>query len=71
MLRDWGLDRDRSDRAAERINAPLSRAFSRPIDLKFAMIGDDNQGDLTAFGAIAVDNPGRIRAISFARSAKP
>ena len=32
-------------------------------DMKFALIGDDSQGDLTAFADVALENPGRVRAI--------
>ena len=65
MLRDWGLNRDTfgSGSHGAHKRAAIEGILATYPDLKFAMIGDDSQGDLTAFGAIAVDNPGRIRAI--------
>lgn len=65
MLRDWGLNRatygsaSHGDHKREAIAAILG-AYP---ELKFALIGDDSQGDLAAFADIATNNPGRVRAV--------
>ena len=65
MLRDWGLDRATFGSASHGAHkrAAIESILQTYPDLKFALLGDDSQGDLTAFSAIAVDNPGRIRAV--------
>ncbi|MEZ5680953.1 MAG: phosphatase domain-containing protein [Erythrobacter sp.] len=65
MLRDWGLNRETFGSASH--GGHKRTAIDAIIDtypgLKFALIGDDSQGDLTAFADIAASNPGRVRAI--------
>ncbi|HBR83196.1 MAG TPA: hypothetical protein DD861_03205 [Erythrobacter sp.] len=64
-LRDWGLDRatfGSSSHGAHKRTAIEGILGTFP-DLKFALIGDDSQGDLTAFADIALSNPGQVRAI--------
>ncbi len=65
MLRDWGLNRETfgsSSHGAHK-RAAIEGIIATYPELKFALIGDDSQGDLTAFSAIAVDNPDRVRAV--------
>jgi phosphatidate phosphatase APP1 len=64
-LRDWGLNRKTfgsSSHGAHKRTAIEGIIATYP-ELKFALIGDDSQGDLTAFADIAVAMPGRIRAV--------
>lgn len=64
-LRDWGLDRATfgSDSHGAHKRAAIDEILALHPQMKFALIGDDSQGDLTAFAAVAQANPGRIRAI--------
>lgn len=70
MLRDWAFDSStlghESHGAHKR--AAIEKIIKTYPDMRFALIGDDTQGDLPAFGDIAADNPGRIAAI-FIRTA--
>lgn len=64
-LRDWGLNRQTfasSSHGAHK-RAAIEAIVATYPEMKFALIGDDSQGDLTAFSAIAVANPERIRAV--------
>ncbi|MBY6127423.1 DUF2183 domain-containing protein [Qipengyuania aquimaris] len=64
-LRDWGLNRatfGSSSHGAHKKAAIMGILATYP-EIKFALLGDDSQGDLTAFSAIAVENPDRIRAV--------
>ncbi len=65
MLRDWGLNRETfgSGSHGAHKRAAIEGVLATYPELKFALIGDDSQGDLTAFGDIAVANPDRVRAI--------
>ncbi|MBX7494705.1 DUF2183 domain-containing protein [Qipengyuania sp. 6B39] len=65
MLRDWGLNRDTfgSGSHGAHKRAAIDGILATYPTIKFALIGDDSQGDLTAFAAIATANPGRVRAI--------
>lgn len=65
LLRDWGLDRSTfggSSHGAHKVAAIDSLLTLYP-ELKFALIGDDSQGDLTAYGEVVAKNPHRVRAI--------
>ena len=65
MLRDWGLNRETfgsSSHGAHK-RAAIEGIIATYPELKFALIGDDSQGDLTAFSDIAIDNPDRVRAV--------
>ncbi len=65
MLRDWGLNRatfGSSSHGAHKREA-IGQILSTYPELKFALIGDDSQGDLTAFAEIASEHPDRVRAI--------
>ena len=48
--------------AAARLRSIRGRVGPVPIG-PFALIGDDSQGDLTAFADVAASNPGRVRAV--------
>ncbi|MXO49408.1 DUF2183 domain-containing protein [Erythrobacter vulgaris] len=64
-LRDWGLNRETfgsSSHGAHKRTAIEAIIATYP-EMKFALIGDDSQGDLTAFSEIAVAAPDRIRAV--------
>ena len=65
MLRDWGLNRETFGSASHGAHkrAAIDSILGTYPELKFALIGDDSQGDLTAFADIATSNPGRVRAI--------
>ena len=64
-LRDWGLNRATFGSASHGAHkrAAIEAIIETYPEIKFALIGDDSQGDLTAFAQIAVDHPGRVRAI--------
>lgn len=65
MLRDWGLNRKTfgsSSHGAHK-RAAIEGIIATYPELRFALIGDDSQGDLTAFSDIAVSNPDRVRAV--------
>ena len=65
MLRDWGLNRETFGSASHGAHkrAAIEGIIGTYPELKFALIGDDSQGDLTAFADIAIANPDRIRAV--------
>ncbi len=70
FLRDWGLNSDTfgsSSHGSHKTDAIRKILASYP-DLRFALIGDDTQGDLPAFGEIVEEHPGRIAAV-FIRTA--
>ncbi|MFN2099420.1 phosphatase domain-containing protein [Altererythrobacter sp. MF3-039] len=72
-LRDWGLNRETfgsSSHGSHKTDA-IQRILDFYPELRFAMIGDDTQGDLPAFAHIASANPGRIVAIFLRRAAGP
>ena len=73
MLRDWGLNRDTFGSGSH--GAHKTQAIHRIIEaypsLRFALIGDDTQGDLTAFAKVVADHPGRIRAVFIRRAGDP
>ena len=64
-LRDWGLNRETfgSGSHGAHKRAAIEGILATYPEIKFALIGDDSQGDLTAFSQIAIDHPGRIRAV--------
>ena len=71
LLRDWGLNRDTfgsSSHGSHKVDAirQILRTFP---DMRFALIGDDTQGDLPAFSQVAGEFPGRIPAIFLRKAA--
>lgn len=70
LLRDWGLDRanfGKSSHGAHKKGA-IDTLLALYPEMKFALIGDDTQGDLPAYAGVVTDNPGRIAAV-FIRTA--
>ncbi len=65
MLRDWGFNRKTlgSEGHGSHKRDAIARILSTFPHLKFALIGDDTQKDLVAFGSIASEYPGRIAAV--------
>ncbi len=69
MLRDWGFNRKtlgKEGHGSHKREA-IERILTTFPHLRFALIGDDTQKDLMAFGSIAAAFPGRIAAV-FIRS---
>lgn len=65
MLRDWGLDRrtlGSASHGAHKGNA-IEQIMAMHPQLRFALIGDDTQGDLPAFARAVARNPARIMAV--------
>ena len=64
-LRDWGLSRATFGSASHGAHkrTAIEGILATYPEMKFALIGDDSQGDLTAFAEIALAHPGRVRAI--------
>ena len=70
-LRDWGLNRDTfgsSSHGAHK-NAAIDSILVMYPDIKFALIGDDTQGDLPAFGHAVERFPDRIAAVFLRKAA--
>jgi phosphatidate phosphatase APP1 len=65
LLRDWGLNRATlaSDSHGDHKRAALRELMTFFPQMRFALIGDDTQGDLPAYAAIVADHPGRIAAV--------
>ena len=64
-LRDWGLNRQTlgsSSHGAHKQQA-IDDILAMYPGLRFALIGDDTQGDLPAFARAVQHNPGRIAAV--------
>lgn len=70
MLRDWGFNNETFGHTShgEHKAKALDRILETYPDMRFALIGDDTQGDLTAYGDAVSKHPQRIAAI-FIRSA--
>ncbi|MEE4204687.1 MAG: phosphatase domain-containing protein [Erythrobacter sp.] len=65
MLRDWGFNRrtlGKEGHGSHKLEA-IRRILETFPQLSFALIGDDTQRDLLAFGSIARDHPDRIAAV--------
>ncbi|BDI59880.1 phosphatase domain-containing protein [Qipengyuania nanhaisediminis] len=70
MLRDWGFNRrtlGKKSHGSHKREA-IEQILETFPELRFALVGDDTQRDLAAFGAIAAKYPGRIAAV-FIRAA--
>lgn len=65
LLRDWGLDRATFGSASHGAHKreAIDNILATFPELKFALVGDDSQGDLTAFAEVATAHPERVRAI--------
>ncbi len=69
-LRDWGLDRKtfgKSSHGSHKKTAIKGILATYPA-IRFALIGDDTQGDLTAFADIVADHSEQIRAVFIRRA---
>lgn len=65
MLRDWGFNRrtlGSKSHGSHKVDA-IERILESYPHLRFALIGDDTQKDLVAFGSIAAAHPGRVAAV--------
>jgi phosphatidate phosphatase APP1 len=70
LLRDWGFNRATfgSGSHGEHKSAAIAALLELFPDLRFALIGDDTQGDLPAYARVIKTNPGRVAAV-FIRTA--
>ena len=68
-LRDWGFNRKTlgSEGHGSHKRDAIESILAAFPHMKFALIGDDTQKDLVAFGAIARDHPDRIAAVFIRR----
>ena len=65
LLRAWGLNKGtlgQASHGAHKLNA-ISAILDMYPGLRFALIGDDTQGDLPAFAELVAAFPGRIAAV--------
>lgn len=65
LLRDWGFNRRTFGKKSHGAHktAAIDHILNTFPDLRFALIGDDTQGDLPAFAQAVECHPGRIVAI--------
>ena len=70
LLRDWGLDRATFGSASHGVHKrdAINAILTMYPELRFALIGDDTQGDLPAYAEAVEAFPGRIAAV-FLRTA--
>lgn len=70
LLRDWGFDRATLGRGShgEHKRAAIDAVMAMYPEVRFALIGDDTQGDLPAYADVVSRNLGRIAAV-FIRTA--
>lgn len=73
LLRDWGLNRATFGSASHGAHkrAALGALLGFYPDMRFALIGDDTQGDLPAYADTVRDHPGRIAAVFIRTGAGP
>lgn len=72
-LRDWGFNRETlgsSSHGSHKVNA-IKEILAMHDELRFALIGDDSQGDLTAYAEVAREYPERVAGIFIRRLAEP
>lgn len=72
LLRDWGFDRATLGSSSHGMHksAAIRTILAMYPDLRFALIGDDTQGDLPAYAEAAQSHPGRIAAIFIRTTAR-
>ena len=65
MLRDWGFDRATFGSGSHGLHktAAIDAILAMYPELRFALIGDDTQGDLPAYADAIARNPTRVAAI--------
>ncbi len=73
LLRDWGLNRATFGSASHGAHkrGALDGLLAFYPELKFALIGDDTQGDLPAYADAVKAHPGRIAAVFIRTGAGP
>ena len=72
-LRDWGLNRETfgsSSHGAHK-RAAMETILGTFPEMKFALMGDDTQGDLTAFGEIVQSHASQIKAVLIRQAGDP
>ncbi|WP_234034987.1 phosphatase domain-containing protein [Aurantiacibacter sediminis] len=71
MLRDWGLNAQTFGHSSHGAHKDLAIASILGMypDMRFALVGDDTQGDLPAFAKAVADFPGQVAAIFLRRAA--
>ena len=71
MLRDWGLNRETfgSGSHGEHKRAAIASILGSYPEMRFAMIGDDTQGDLPAFAQAAKAHPGQVAGVFLRKAA--
>ena len=70
LLRDWGFDRATLGSAShgEHKRAAIDALLAMYPEIRFALIGDDTQGDLPAYAEVVTHNLGQVAAV-FIRTA--
>jgi len=65
LLRDWGFDRATLGSAGHGLHktAAIDAILAMYPELRFALIGDDTQGDLAAYARAVEHNPARVAAV--------
>ena len=73
LLRDWGLNRATFGSASHGAHkrAALDALLAFYPEMRFALIGDDTQGDLPAYADTVQANPGRVAAVFIRTGAGP
>jgi phosphatidate phosphatase APP1 len=73
MLRDWGLNRATfgAESHGGHKRAALDQLLAFYPNMRFALIGDDTQGDLPAYADTVQANPGRVAAVFIRTGAGP
>lgn len=69
LLRDWGFNRRTwgSQGHGSHKQAAVERILATYPDMRFVLVGDDSQKDLSVFGSIAAARPNRIAAVFIRR----
>lgn len=72
LLRDWGLDRATLGSSSHGVHksAAIRAILAMYPQLRFALIGDDTQGDLPAYADAVQSYPGRVAAIFIRTTAR-
>lgn len=70
LLRDWGLNRATFGSASHGLHksAAIDAVLGLYPELRFALIGDDTQGDLPAYARVVEQHPTRVAAIFIRRA---
>jgi phosphatidate phosphatase APP1 len=72
-LRDWGFDRKtfgKSSHGSHKTDA-IHTILSLYPERRFALVGDDSQGDLTAYAKVLDEHPAQISAIFIRKVGEP